>query len=357
MNRRDLLIWLGLAACGPRKSPSGGGKRAPRDASPNTDGDSESTTIVDDWGNGNTTQDHQSPLVVRDELVARLTEDELLFVDAPSLKTIDHVSERYASVCLFQKSLLGFARPDKKCEVDIFEGRQLMRTAPLPGSCNTNLGGLIVGAGQSKVFLAQDDRKFVRYQLTNGALTEELAIELEDVPRNYMDQALGLGDGRLLIPAARHFEAYGGSEIARYSAVGPISHLCAGSSDRIWYSVRKGQWADRVVLAKLGSTLTTEATISVAPGRVTHMASAADGSLAVVTSVVPTDLKSWVPSILLFDPKGVEQKRISILDLADGSIGADINAGFVARTPTTVVLDLGRHGLLGWNISTGARIS
>ena len=59
---------------------------------------------------------------------------------------------------------------------------------------------------------------------------------------------------------------------------------------------------------------------------------------------------------MLLDPKGAEQRRIvieeSIMDLID----ADLNAAFFARTPTVVLIDAGRHGLFGWNISTGARI-
>jgi hypothetical protein len=37
-------------------------------------------------------------------------------------------------------------------------------------------------------------------------------------------------------------------------------------------------------------------------------------------------------------------------------INVDFNAAFVALTPTFALVDAGRHGLVGWNISTGARI-
>jgi hypothetical protein len=196
----------------------------------------------------------------------------------------------------------------------------------------------------------------VRYSLKNNALEDETAVEIQPSAKGGLDQALGLDDGRLLIPASKALQVYGAPLPLTLATPRSPRHLSAGATGHIWYSMNNADHVlDQIVLARLDTTLETEATISVSPGRVTHMASGPDGSLAVITEA-PGRTTNWIWTIVLLDPKGAEKKRIVIDDELTQQANTDFNVAFIALTPTTIVVDAGRHGLFGWNASTGARI-
>jgi hypothetical protein len=310
--------------------------------------------ISDDFSNARKTQLWRSPLLVRDDQVARVTADALYFIDPSSLKIIDRVSERYRSCCVWKGTLFGVTHPEKgPCQVDVFDKTQLLRSMPVP-DCVLGDGVHVAAAGSSTVYIADDYDSLTRYQIENGALKESAIIQLSDPARNGIAQLLGLEDGRLLVPTGRSVIAYGGGEPSIYKSAGSIAHLCAGASGHVWHSSYNDKKVlDTVVLAKLDSALTTVATLSVQPGRITHMSSASDGSLAIVSVMAQ---KGWQWTILLLDAKGVEKRRISVDEDIAKKVDVDLNAAFVALTPKAVVLDAGRHGLFGWNAATGARI-
>ena len=357
MTRRELLAWLGLAACGPPRGPVEGtsGGSAIR-SKPRRDASSEPAEhlvpIADDFSNSHTTQYEASPLLVRGELVARRTKEELQFLDARSLKVTDHVTERYRSACVWKETLFGFAQPDNgPCEIDVFERTTLSRSMPLAG-CTGIEGVYMVVAGSSTLFVTNERGRMTRYQLKNNALEDETSIPLEKGADPA--QGIGLDDGRLLLTANKALQTYGGSAPVSYPAPSNPAHLCAGTNGRVWYSTKNNHVLDQIILAKLDTSLVTEATIAVTPARITHMASGADGSLAVMTTVAGQT--GWIWTLILLDPKGAEKKRIVIDDEVAAQINVDLNAAFVALTPTTIVIDAVRPGLFGWNAATGARI-
>jgi hypothetical protein len=134
------------------------------------------------------------------------------------------------------------------------------------------------------------------------------------------------------------------------SARARASRTSAPVPGRIWYST----WTDNanqiggVVLAKLEPTMTTVATLA---AQVVHVTSGSDGGAAVLT---------LDGEIIVLDPDGRERRRIRIpIKIADG-VGNGIvmvGEGFVALTPTTVLLDLGARGVFGWSLATGAPLS
>lgn len=359
MTRREVLAWLGLAACGPRRGLVGGGSRgsagrtsrSPRDAS---DDESECCQSISDDFSGwkkDATQLDRSPLVVRGELIARLTQEELQFVDAPSLKTTDHVTERYRSACAWKGTLFAFTHPENgPCNVDVFDRTVLLRSMPV-GDCSSHDGASMTAAGASTIYAADANGYVERHRIKNDALVEDALVEVEDGADP--SQLVGLDDGRVLFPGRdKKLGAFEGTSVVYYAAPQHPAHLCAGPNGRVWYSARKDHVLDQVVLAKLDTSLVPEATLAVTPGRITHMASGADGSLAIMT----VGTANWIWTIILLDPKGAERKRIVVDDDLVKQVGMDLNVAFVALTPTTIVIDAGRHGLFGWNASTGARI-
>lgn len=352
-------MWLGLAACGPRRGPTGGGSRGsaargsrpPRDAATNDDDCCH--PIDDDFSSSHTTQYDRSPLVVRGELIARLTREELQFIDARSLKTTDHVTESYRSACAWNGTLFAFTHPEKgPCTVDVFDRTVLLRSMPV-ASCLPDDGVYLAAAGASTLYASDAHGNMTRYRLKNDSLEEDALIVLQSGDDS--SQMIGLDDGRVLLPAGnKAAHAYGSASPTPYAAPQLLSHLCGGANGRVWYSSHKDHVLDQIVLAKLDTSLVTEATLAVTPGRITHMASSADGSLAVMTSAPGG--KGWIWTLILLDPKGTEKKRIVIDDDLTTQVWVDLNAAFVAVTPTTIVIDAGRHGLFGWNAATGARI-
>jgi hypothetical protein len=360
MNRRDFLIALGLAACGPRTPPTGGGTGRRGSGVPTTDA---RPSIVDDWSSARTTQFDATRLLVRGEQLVRLTANELQFVDITTLATRDRVTETYRSVCMLpSKVVLAFTHTDTSpCELDVFEGTTLARSISIP-SCGTTTGAYVVAAGTSDIYMSDGHDGCVRYRLASNALTEIATFKLEERARDNLGQAVGLADGRMLVPAGRRIQAYDGARVDNFLTKSSIGHLCAAADGRVWQSLlTKPDEAtpgadprlDRIALTRLDSA-DADASISFAPARITHMASAADGSLAVMLFMDDPRAAGW--TIVVLDAKAVERRRIKIDGPLMNEVGVDFNAAFVALTSSMVVVDAGRHGLFGWNLSTGARI-
>ena len=356
MNRREVLLLLGLTACGSHPKP-----RRPRKRQRATYDVGPPPPHGDDWSNKNTTQYGTSPLAVRDDLIARVTTDELLFIDATSLLTTDLVQVPFRSVCVTPNgAILGFTDSNRgPCELDVFDPAPHLAHAWPTDGCVPGDGYHLVAAGVSDVYTSRGNRYVAHYRLENDGLTKLKELRLSDLAVAGRTQAVGLPDGRVLIPASDSIQIYGESTPHSIAVKGSIAHLCRGAGDRIWYSTFHDHVVDRVVLARLGPTIgtnapTIEAELSFAPARVTHMASGEDGSLVVMTFLLTKTEWHWV--LVLVDPSGREQRRIEVEDDIVKPINVNLNAAFVARTASSVVVDARDFGLFGWNIATGARI-
>jgi hypothetical protein len=357
VNRREFLLALGVAACGPRTPLNGGRKQGRGSAAVPEDAGG---SIADDWSNRRTTQFNATPLFVRGEQLVRRTRDELQFIDVATLRHSDRVTEAYRSASMLSNgTVLAFAHRDQgACELDTFEGTALTHSIPAP-DCGSTSGAHIVAAGTSDVYLTDGYDHCIRYRLAGGALTEVAQVMLEKDTRDDMGRAIGLSDGRMLVPGGRRVQAYDGKQVQTYPAPAPVGHVCAGVGNRVWQSlVTKGATPaddpriDHVALVRLDAPDSPDATLSFAPGRITHMASGGDGSVAIMIFIE----KEWAWDLVLLDAGGKERRRIRMPEDLVREVDVDFNAAFVALTPTVALVDADRHGLFGWNISTGARI-
>jgi hypothetical protein len=357
VNRRELLLLMLVAAvaCGVPRKP----RRAPRkDAGL----DSPGVVIVDDWSahiRGGS-QLRPSPLLVRGELVARAKEDELEFVDAMTLARVGYVGEKYLSlVGLTGDTLLGFIKRGLgTCEIDVMKGTTLGR--PLEGpDCVLMDGAHLLPATASELYIARGN-VLVRYRIADDHLREVGRVPLDEGirdPASGEDQLIPAGDGRVLAPKGKTIQVYevGKPTLTYGSAARSIAHLARGSGGRVWYSRRSpGGDIQDVVLARLSEGLPTDASISVAPWRVIHMASAEAGALAMLLFDEKHGKMPW--SVVYLDDTGKERWRAAVEEELVKAVGINLNLSFVAVTAKRVVLAPPGHPLVAWDAATGAPI-
>jgi hypothetical protein len=356
MNRRRLLLLLVAAgACGTPQKPR---RNPPKDAGVDPPG----VAIVDDWFADirGGSQLRPSPLVVRGEQVARAKEDELEFVDAMTLARVGYVGERYLSVGgLTDDTLLGFIRRGVgTCEIDVIKGTTLGR--PLEGpDCVLMDDAHLLPATASELYIARGNA-LVRYRIADDHLREVGRVLLDEGtrdPASGRDQLIATGDGRVLAPKGMTIQVYevGKPTLTYGSAARSIAHLARGSGGRVWYSRRNpdGDIQD-VVLARLSEGLPAEASISVAPWRVIHMASAEAGALAMLLFDEKHEKMPW--TVVYLDETGKERWRAAVDEELAKAVRVNLNLSFVAVTANRVALAPPGHPLVAWDSATGAPI-
>lgn len=350
MNRRDFLLLLSAAACGQprgaRRNGSSGSAAAPADGQ----------AISDDWSLANASQLRRSPLVARGEQIAYATRTELAFYDAGTLARIASVPATFRGLCVLPGgTLLAFAHGESgRCTVEVFEHTQIERALALPDCLPTDGMRLVAGAA-SELYVSRGSDMLVRYRIEDERLVEIDHIVLEDRAARNADQALGLGDGRVIIPAGKALQIYApGKKSLAVPAVGSVAHVAAGTAGRVWCSVRTGERIERVVLVELAGGQ-ADAVTSMAPGRVIHMASGASGELAMLVTSVREDTVSW--KIAIVDERLAERAGFTIDDDIVTKVGTDLNGAFVALTPQRVVLAVAGHGLFAWDRATQRRVA
>lgn len=357
MNRREVLALLAAAACGPARRPRGRG--AGSGSSSGTVPSRDAGVIVDDWSNARASQLQPSPLAVRGNHLAYRMADELAFLDATTLARIDSVSVGYRSLCALPDGTLAAfeARAGGACQIDIFDGAHLARSLVVPACVSTRDGARLAAGADAELFVLRGRDSLLRYRVVKGALVEAGVRSLDERALAGVDQLVGLGDGRVVLPAGDSLQLYGAGEPTTRDAVGRPAHLALGTKGRIWYSV----WGDdrrieRVVLAQPdgGRASMVEATVSIAPGRITHMAASPSGALALLVSAAGATSLTW--TLVVLDAHGVERKRVRIEDDVVAKVGLDLALAFVALTEHRVVVAAGRHGVFAWDVATGARV-
>jgi hypothetical protein len=332
VTRRELLVLFSALGCG-------GARAAPRARDPQpSDAGIDAAPIIDDWASKY--QLGPSRLIVRGDVIARLTADELAFFNATTLARTASVAA-YRSACAVGGALFAFTRTNG-CSVDRFDGTNAAASMLVPNGCTSEDGYRVACAGPSTIYVSISSGVIARFAIASDKLEPAGRIRLDD-PAKGVQQWLGLADGALLLPVRRTLRAYRGDSIDVLDAPDRVAHLCAGSSGRVWYSAwNERDQIDRVVLAQLAPKLSTLATLPLA--HVVHVAAGADGGCAVFGA---TDA-GW--TIVVLDANGRERRRVAVAS----DLGNDMGSAFVAVTPSSVLLDTG--ALHGWRLATGAKI-
>lgn len=314
------------------------------------------TPIVDDWSAARDSQLKRSPLAMSGKLLVYAKEDELDFLDPTTLARVDYVSVGYWSICVLTGgTLVAFAKPDKgPCEIDVFEGTHIDRSLAVPDCVVIDNKRVIAGAA-SELYLPFGLDLLARYRISNGSLIEVDSVTLDERARHDLDQAVGLGDGRVLVSARGKLQIYEpGKPTQTYPITGSVAHIALGAGGRIWYSVWTKGRIDRVVLTPPNAPGAIEATISAAPARITHMAADDRGWLAMITNTTGETRFIW--HVVVLDQTGAERLRVELDDDIVKQVGVNLNLAFVALTPTRVVVAARGDGVFAWDTATGARI-
>src|SRR6185503_485094 len=127
-----------------------------------------------------------------------------------TLKRVDRISERYISLCaLPDRTLLGFAKTDGKCQLDVIKGVNIERTLDVP-NCVLMDGAHIYPISTSELYIARSGW-IVRYQIVDRDLRELGRIALEDnakiMDASGRDQSIAQG-GRVIVPVGRALHVY-----------------------------------------------------------------------------------------------------------------------------------------------------
>lgn len=356
MNRRELLLLLAAAACGPPQKPPR------RKRSWDAGVEEARPPIHDDWM-ADTRRGSQlgwSPLVVRDEQIARAMENTLEFVDVATLKKVSHVDETYRSICLLDNGmLLGFIKKGlNTCEIDVIKGLELGK--PLQGpDCVMMEAAHLLPAGNSELYVARGNT-LARYRIGDDAIHEVGQVPLAEYVRdlfNSRDQLIANGDGRVVAPNGKAIDVYevGKPTVSYKGAERSIAHLAFGANGRVWYS-RRNRSSDiqDIVLAKLADGLPADASLSVAPWRVIHMAAGPSGTLGVLIFDEKNEKTPWV--MVYLDSAGKEQWRTPLDEALTTAVGVNLNLSFVAVTAKHVVLAPPGHDLVAWNAADGTPV-
>jgi len=355
VTRRELLLLVAAVACGTPQKPH----RAPRE---DAGLDAPGVVLVDDWSADirKGSQLRPSPLLVRGEQIVRAKEDELEFVDAMTLARIGYVGEKYLSLgMLTDDTLLGFIKKGVgTCEIDVIKGTALGRSLEAP-DCVLMDGAHLLPASASELYIARGNA-LVRYRIADDHLREVGRIPLDEGtrdPASGRDQLIPAGDGRVLAPKGKTVQIYevGKPTLTYGGAARSIAHLARGSGGRVWYSRRNpdGDIQD-VVLAHLSEGLPADVSISVAPWRVIHMASAEAGALAMLLFDEKHETTPW--TVVYLDDTGKERWRAALDESLFKAVGINLNLSCVAVTAKRVVLAPPEHSLVAWDAATGAPI-
>jgi hypothetical protein len=298
-------------------------------------------------------------------LIVHARPNELVFIDALTLQRLDGFALNLRSFCVLPGgTVAAFIEPkDGLCELEMIDPQRSLRTYNVPQCLYKSGERLVPGASATELYslvgrVSRVADEFAVYRLAAGAVTMIGTVKLEKHASWELDQMLSLGDGRVVMRDGRKkLQIYEYAKPTTSHAIDRdnVHHLARGAGTRIWYSTttdddRKVQ---EIVLVPLGSTV-ADARMSVAPGRVTHMASGETGGLAAVIEVIEDARRQW--DLLMLDEAGKQKWRIRVDAEITAKVKEDLNIAFVAPTTHRVVVSAGTHGMFAWDAATGARV-
>lgn len=352
MNRRSFLLSIGMLSCSSTAGTSGtkGGRQRTHSAKRATSETNADRGVVDTvWFDS---QLRASPLALRGDTLVQSVEGELRSWDATTMQRKDTWTLPHRHFCFVQDgTLVAFGWPKRGSSTSVIHrisaGKVRSSEGPLVPSSNTI--AVLPASTPDELYVVVEENI---YRLVSSKVAEMLA---HPAPHSATrDQWVSRGDGRLIggRNGALYAVAPKGTSVDYPMSGRVLTHLVAGTGDRVWYSYadRKEDWnAHTLVLSVVDKPMEAVRTLDVAPARVVHAASFGDTVAALVFTGRSHDDVEW--NVAVFDETGRERWRVKVP--AEIGPGAGLNHAFVAIGEQRVVLASFDGRLLAWDAADG----